>query len=43
MYDGLILKRLEYARFDLTLESITLPIEALVLPHLGPDKLLLEN
>ena len=41
--DGSPLKLKGYARFDLTLGEITLPVEALVLPSLGPDKMLLDN
>ena len=41
--DGSPLKILGYARFQLILEDITLPVEALVLPSLGPDILLLDN
>lgn len=41
--DGPPLKLKGYARFDLTLGDITLPVEALVLPSLGPDKMLLDN
>jgi len=41
--DGPVLEVVGYIRFDLTLGRTTLPIEALVLPHLGPDKVLLEN
>lgn len=41
--DGSPLKLKGYARFELTLGEITLPVEALVLPSLGPDKMLLDN
>ena len=34
---------LGYVRFQLTLGNITLPVEALVLPSLGPDTMLLDN
>lgn len=30
-------------RFESTLGDITLPVEALILPNLGPDKMLLDN
>ena len=36
--DGSALEILGYLRFNLTLGEITLPVEALVLPNLGPDK-----
>ena len=32
-----------YIQFNLTLGDTTLPVEAFVIPHLGPDKLLLDN
>ena len=41
--DGSPLKILGYVRFQLTLGDITLPVEALVLPSLGPDIMLLDN
>lgn len=41
--DGSALKIKGYARFELTLGEITLPVEALVLPTLGPDNMLLDN
>ena len=41
--DGSALEILGYIRFNLTLGEITLPVEALVLPNLGPDKTLLDN
>ena len=41
--DGSPLKRLGYIRFQLTLGDITLPVEALVLPSVGPDIMLLDN
>ena len=41
--DGSALEILGYIRFNLTLGDITLPVEALVLPNLGPDKMLLDN
>ena len=41
--DGSALEILGYIRFNLTLGEITLPVEALVLPNLGPDKMLLDN
>ena len=41
--DGSPLTMLEYVRFQLTLGDITLPAEALVLPSLGPDIMLLDN
>ena len=41
--DGSVLEVLGCIRFDLTLGRTTLPIEALVLPHLGPDKVSSEN
>ena len=41
--DGSQLEILRYIRFMLTLGDITLPVEALVLPNLGPDKMLLDN
>lgn len=41
--DGSALKIKGYARCDLTLGEITLPVEALVLPTLGPDNMLLDN
>lgn len=41
--DGSPLKLKGYTRFELTLGEITLPVEALVLPSLGPDKMLLDN
>ena len=41
--DGSPLQILGYVRFRLTLGDITLPVEALVLPSLGPDIMLLDN
>ena len=41
--DGSALEILGYIRFNLTLGEITLPVEAFVLPNLGPDKMLLDN
>ena len=41
--DGSPLKILGYVRFTLKLGSKSLPVEALVLPHLGPDVMLLDN
>ena len=41
--DGSQLEILGYIRFNLTLGDITLPVEALVLPYLGPDKMMLDN
>ena len=41
--DGSPLKSLGYVRLQLTLGDITLPVEALVLPYLGPDIKLLDN
>jgi len=41
--DGSALEILGYIRFNLTLGDITLPVKALVLPNLGPDKMLLDN
>lgn len=41
--DGSPLKILGYVRFQLTLGDITLPVDALVLPSLGPDIMLLDN
>ena len=41
--DGSPLKILGYIRFTLKLGNKSLPVEALVLPHLGPDVMLLDN
>ena len=41
--DGSPLKILGYVRFTLKLGNKSLPVEALVLPHLGPDVILLDN
>ena len=41
--DGSQLEILGYICFNLTLGDITLPVEALVLRNLGPDKMLLDN
>ena len=41
--DNSPLKIKGYTRFKLTLGDITLPVEALVLPSLGPDNMLLDN
>ena len=41
--DGSPLKILEYVRFTLKLDNKSLPVEALVLPHLEPDVMLLDN
>ena len=41
--DGSPLQILGYIRFTLKLGNKTLPVEALVLPHLGPDIMLLDN
>ena len=41
--DGSPLKILGYVRFQLSLGDITLPVEALVLPSLGPDIMLLDT
>ena len=41
--DGSPLKILGYVRFSLKLGNKSLPVEALVLPHLGPDVMLLDN
>ena len=41
--DGSPLKILGYVRFQLTLGDITLPVEALVLPSLGADIMLLDD
>ena len=41
--DGSPLENLGYVRFQLTLGDITLAVEALVLPSLGPDIMLLDN
>ena len=41
--DGPPLKILGYARFTLKLGNKSLPVEALVLSHLGPDVMLLDN
>lgn len=41
--DNSPLKSKGYTRFKLTLREITLPVEALVLPSLGPDNMLLDN
>ena len=41
--DGSALKIKGYIRFELTLGELTLPVEALVLPTLGPDNMLLDN
>ena len=41
--DGPVLEVVGYIRFDLTLGRTTLPIEPLVLPRLGPGKVILEN
>ena len=41
--DGSHLKNLGYVRFELSLGDITLPVEAFVLPSLGPDIMLLDN
>ena len=41
--DGSPLKILGYVRFELTLGDITLPVEAIVSPSLGPDIVLLDN
>lgn len=41
--DGSPLSVAGYMRFMLTLGETTLPVEAFVLPSLGPDKLLLDN
>ena len=41
--DGTPLKILGYIRLALKLDSKYLPVEALVLPHLGPDAMLLDN
>ena len=41
--DGSPLEILGYIRFTLELSNKSLPVEALVLPHLGPDVMLLDN
>ena len=41
--DGSPLQILGYIRFTLKLGNKSLPVEALVLPHLGPDIMLLDN
>ena len=41
--DGSPLQILGYVRFTLKLGNKSLPVEALVLPHLGPDVMLLDN
>ena len=41
--DGSPLQILGYIRFTLKLGDKSLPVEALVLPHLGPDIMLLDN
>ena len=41
--DGSPLKILGYVRFTLKLGNKSLPVEALVLPHLGPDVMFLDN
>ena len=41
--DGSPLQILGYIRFTLKLGNKSLPVEALVLPHLGPDVMLLDN
>lgn len=41
--DNSSLKIKGYARFNLTLEDITLPVETLALPSLSPDNMLLDN
>ena len=41
--DGSPLKILGYVRFTQKLGNKSLPVEALVLPHLGPDVMLLDN
>ena len=41
--DGSPLQILGYIRFTLKLGTKSLPVEALVLPHLGPDIMLLDN
>ena len=41
--DGSALTSTRFTRFSLTIGDITKPVEALVLPTLGPDPLLLDN
>ena len=41
--DGTPLKILRHIRFALKLGNKYLPVEALVLPHLGPDAMLIDN
>ena len=41
--DGTPLEVLGYIRFTLKLGNKSLPVEALVLPHLGPDAMLIDN
>ena len=41
--DGTPLKTLECVRFTLKLGNKSLQVEALVLPHLGPDAMLIDN
>ena len=41
--DGSPLQILGYVRFTLKLGNKSLPVEALVLPHLGPDVMILDN
>ena len=41
--DGTPLEILEYIRFTLKLDNKSLPVDALVLPHSGPDAMLIDN
>ena len=41
--DGSPLKTFGYVSFVLTLGSRSLPVETLVLPHLGPDAMLIDT
>ena len=41
--DGSPLEIMECVRFTLKLGNVSLPVEAFVLPHLGPDAMLIDN